>query len=109
MVSARAGVVPVSDPRDPRDEELRRFASTLGRAGWWAALGRDAATLSRTALLKVPVDTVSEPHEVTERRASARAALASTRARLWTTESSGWTATQSMSRTLCTVDGASTR
>jgi len=106
VLSARAGVVPEADPRDPRGEELRRFTSTLGAAGWWAALGRDAATLARTALLGLPVDGVSEPRAVTERRAIARASIAAARARLWTTESSGWAADQTMRRTLCTVDSA---
>jgi hypothetical protein len=92
IVSARAGLVPETDPHDPRNEELRRFSATLGRAGWWTALGRDAATLARAALLAMPVDAVSEPRAVADRRAVARASLASAHARLWTTESSGWSA-----------------
>lgn len=105
VVIARAGVVPEADPRDPRDDELRRFTATLGRAGWWTALGRDSATLARAALLGMPVDTVSEPHAVAGRRSAIRDSLASTRARLWTTESSGWSAGQTMSRTICTSAG----
>ena len=104
VLSARAGVVPEADPRDPRGEELRRFTATLGRAGWWTALGRDAATLARRALLALPVDTVGDAHAVTDRRAAARASLASTHARLWTTEASGWGPQQTMTRTLCTVE-----
>jgi hypothetical protein len=106
VVSARAGVVPEVDPRDPRGEELRRFTATLGRAGWWTALGRDAATLARAALLHMPVDTVSEPQAVTQRRTTIRQSLASTRARLWTTESSGWSAGQTMSRTVCAFESS---
>ncbi len=105
VLSARAGVVPEADPADPRAEELRRFTTTLGRAGWWAALGRDAATLARTTLLRLPVETVSEPHAVADRRAKARAGLAAARAQLWTTESSGWTAEQTMNRTVCALEG----
>ena len=104
VVSARAGVVPGVDPRDPRGEELRRFTAALGRAGWWTALGRDAATLARSALLGMPVDTVSEPPAVGQRRRRMRDSLASTRARLWTTESSGWSAGQTMRRTICTSE-----
>ena len=63
------------------------------------------ATLARAALLGIPVDTVSDPHAVTERRGTARSTLVAARARLWTTESSGWSAEQTMNRTLCTVDG----
>jgi hypothetical protein len=109
VVTARAGVVPGADPRDPRSEELLRFTATLGQAGWWTALGRDAATLARAALLGMPVDTVSEPHAVAERRGAMRQSLAATRARLWTTESSGWNAAQTMSRTLCTDRGPTGR
>lgn len=104
VVSARAGIVPEVDPRDPRVEEVRRFSATLGTAGWWTALGRDAATLARSALLGLPVDSVSESHAVADWRTKVRDALASTQARLWTTESSGWTAERTMKRALCTVD-----
>ncbi len=103
VVSARAGLVPAIDPRDPRAEELRRFTATLGRAEWWTALGRDAATLARAALLAMPADTVSEPRAVAERRAAARESLVATHARLWTSESSGWSAGQTIDRTICTV------
>jgi hypothetical protein len=104
VVSARAGLVPETDPRDPRGEELRRFTATLGRAGWWTALGRDAATLARAALLTMPVDAVSEARAVTGRRAVARESLAAARARLWTTESSGWSPRQTLDRAVCTVE-----
>jgi hypothetical protein len=104
VVSARAGLVPETDPRDPRNEELRRFTATLGRAGWWTALGRDAATLARAALLTMPVGAVSEPGAVTDRRAAARESLATARARLWTTESSGWSPRQTLDRAVCTVE-----
>ncbi len=104
VVSAQAGVIPATDPADPRDEEVRRFSAVLGRAGWWTALGRDAATLARAALLKLPVDSVSAPRAVTERRAMARDRLATARARLWTTEASGWSEDRTMKRTLCAID-----
>jgi hypothetical protein len=106
VVSARAGVVPDCDPRDPRADEVRRFSSTVGRAGWWSALGRDAATLARAALVALPVDLVSEPHAVAERRTIARDRLASAHAHLWTTESSGFAADRTMKRVVCTVEGA---
>jgi hypothetical protein len=104
VVSARAGVVPDCDPRDPRADEVRRFSSTVGRAGWWSALGRDAATLARAALVALPVDLVSESHAVAERRTTARDRLASAHARLWTTESSGFAADRTMKRVVCTVE-----
>jgi hypothetical protein len=107
VVSARAGVVPECDARDPRSDEVRRFSSTVGNAGWWSSLGRDAATLARAALLGLPVDLVSDPRAVTERRAAARDRIASARTRLWTTESTGFGPDRTMARTICALDGAS--
>jgi hypothetical protein len=106
VLSAQAGVVPTSDERDPRADEVHRFSALLGQAGWWTALGRDAATLARAALLQVPTDSVSEPRAVAERRSVARDRLAAARARLWTTEAGGWAADRTMRRTLCTIDSA---
>jgi hypothetical protein len=104
VLSARAGVVPEVDPRDPRQNEVQRFSSSLGHFGWWTALGRDAATLARVALLDLPVGTVTESLAVSERRSAAHDALTAARARLWTTESSGWDKTHTLTRTLCTAD-----
>jgi hypothetical protein len=104
VVSARAGIVPDVDPSDPREAEVLRFSASLGHAGWWTALGRDAATLARTALLALPVGSVSEPRPVAERRSAARDALAKARARLWTTESSSWEGDRTLKRTVCAVE-----
>jgi hypothetical protein len=104
VVSAQSGVLPARVPGDPREEELQRFSATLGHFGWWTALGRDAATLARVAVRQLPVDTVSEAHAVTDRRAAARDRLASARSRLWTTESAGWGAARVMKRALCAVE-----
>ncbi|HEY1691916.1 MAG TPA: hypothetical protein VGG39_07125 [Polyangiaceae bacterium] len=104
VVSASAGVVPESAADDARDEELRRFAATLGTVSWWTALGRDAATLARLAVRPLPADAASDPKEVADRRARARTLLAAARARLWTTESTGWTPEHAVKRTICAVD-----
>ena len=104
IVSAQAGVVPTTEPSDPRDGEVRRFSAALGHAGWWTALGRDAATLARTALLQLPLGSVSEARAVAERRAAARDRLSAARARLWTTEVAGWSDDRTMKRTLCAID-----
>jgi hypothetical protein len=104
VVSASAGVVPESAAEDARDDELRRFAGTLGTVSWWTALGRDAATLARIAVRQLPVDTAGEAGEVTARRARARTLLAASRARLWTTESTAWSPEHTMRRTICVVD-----
>ena len=104
IVSVEAGIVPAVDPRDPRDEEVRRFSTVLGHAGWWTALGRDAATLARGALLQLPADSVSEARAVAARRAAARDRLAGARARLWTTEAATFGEDRTMKRTLCAIE-----
>jgi len=104
VVSASAGVVPSSTPGDPREDELRRFAVTLGAVSWWTALGRDAATLARLAVRQLPTGTASEPHEVAERRDRARTLFGESRARLWTSESTSWREGHTMQRTVCAVD-----
>ena len=104
VTTVHAGVVPYAAPGDPREDELRRFSAALGRMGWWSALGRDAATLARAALLKLPVDSVTDAHAVADRRAHARDAIAAARARLWTTEASGWEDGRNIKRSLCTID-----
>jgi len=104
VLSASAGVIPVSAAGEARDEELRRFAATLGGVSWWTALGRDAATLARVAVAQLPTDDVSDARSVAERRATARDLLAAARARLWTTEASGWGEGRAMQRTVCAVD-----
>jgi hypothetical protein len=104
VVSASAGVVPETAAEDTRDDELRRFAATLGAVSWWTALGRDAATLARLGVRQLPTDSAGEAHEVTDRRARARTLLAASRSRLWTTESTAWQADHTMKRTICAVD-----
>jgi hypothetical protein len=104
VVTASAGVVPVSAAGDTRDDELRRFAASLGSVSWWTALGRDAATLARIAVRQLPTDTASEPHDVADRRTRARTFLAAAHARLWTTESTGWQDDRTVKRTICAVD-----
>jgi hypothetical protein len=104
VVSASAGVVPQSSADDPRARERQRFEVTLGTVSWWSALGRDAATLARTAIRQLPLESVSDPREVSARRARARDLFATSHARLWTTEKAGWMGDHSMKRTVCAVD-----
>jgi hypothetical protein len=104
VVTARAGIVPEAGAGDPRRVEVQRFAGALGRTGWWAALGRDAAVLARTALAKLPIDTVSEAAPVAARRVAARDDLGAAHARLWTTETATWSPDRTMKRTICTSD-----
>jgi hypothetical protein len=104
VLSASAGIVPNSAASDTRDDELRRFETTLGDVSWWTALGRDAATLARTAVRQLPPGLASDAHEVAERRAQARDRLQASRARLWTTEAAGWSPDRTMKRSICAVD-----
>jgi hypothetical protein len=104
VVSAAAGVIPTGAASGNGDDETTRFASTLGRVGWWTALGRDAATLARVALRQLPVDLETDAAAVSRRRAKARDLLAEARTRLWTTESGGWTKDHHMRRTVCALD-----
>ena len=106
VVTARAGVVPEAGASDPRRGEVQRFSGALGRTGWWAALGRDAAVLARTALTKLPLDTVSEAAPVAARRVAARDDLGAAHARLWTTETATWSPDRMMKRTICTSEAS---
>jgi hypothetical protein len=101
VISARAGVVPEIASGDPRANELNRFTDAFGEADWWAALGRDAATLARVALRQMPTGPSSQSDEVTGRRTKARDELAAARARLWTTDAAGWDG-HVMPRSVCT-------
>ena len=104
VVSASAGVVPDVGAASGRDDELRRFSTTLGTLSFWTALGRDAATLSRVALGRLPSDDATDPRVVTQRRVLARDSLATAKARLWSTEKTGWSEDRTMKRTVCVID-----
>ncbi len=57
LVSAATGIVPLAsaDPDDPRVSDERAMVARTGApAGWWAALGHDAAILARAALASLP-------------------------------------------------------
>jgi len=106
IVTAQAGVVPACGSGDPRAVELQRFSEALGPLTWWAALGRDAATLARTAALELAPDLAVAPQAVTDRRAQARDRLAAARAHLWSTEAAGWGDARDIKRTVCTLDAS---
>jgi len=104
VLTAQAGIVPASGAGDPRADELRRFSAALGALTWWAALGRDAATLARAAVLKLPADQVTLWRAVEDRRVHARDQLAAVRVRLWTTDAAGWADGHAIRRTVCALD-----
>jgi hypothetical protein len=92
-------------PGEALDDELRRFLSAFGgRLDWWTALGRDAATLARLAVRKLPLDTAADPKVAAERRAIATNELASARGRLWTSSEPGMSEGHAIPRRYCVVD-----
>jgi hypothetical protein len=119
VLVASAGVVPdgrsgesegTSPPTAERGrnlDELGRFAGTLGRASWWASLGRDAATLARLAVRQLPNDAATAVSAVANRRLQARDALANAKAPLWSTEANGWAGAHTVHRTVCAVESPS--
>jgi hypothetical protein len=109
VLAASAGVIPESAAAEARDDELRRFSATLGQATWWTALGRDAATLARVAVGRLPTDEASAPAIVAQRRVQARDALALARAPLWSTEATGWDGSHTIRRTVCAIPAVEPR
>jgi hypothetical protein len=103
VLVASAGIIPESAAAQARDDELRRFSATLGHVTWWTALGRDAATLARVAVGRLPTDEASAPSVVAQRRVQARDALGVARAPLWSTEANGWGDSHAIHRTVCAI------
>jgi hypothetical protein len=107
VFTAVAGRMPPG--QSPSDDEMKQFLERFGRLSWLSALGRDAGTLARVALLGLPADTVTAPRATSERRARARDLLAAARASLWTTEKDSWAPDHEMPRTLRVVEVDSVR
>ncbi len=110
VVAATAGIIPLppsSSPPDPRAIEVLAMTARLGgRAGWWAALGRDAGALARKALSTLPLDTTTVEPDISRRRVEARDELARARARLWTSDAEGFDGAHVLPRTIRVVDRA---
>jgi hypothetical protein len=108
IVAAATGVIPVpasSAPFDPRSNDVLAMAARLGgRAGWWAALGRDAGALARKALSTLPLDAVTAEVDILRRRKAARDALGTARVRLWTSDAEGFDASHVLPRSIRVVD-----
>ncbi len=109
VVTVSAGLVP-SPAAASKDDEVRRFAAVFGDefVTYWVSLGRDAATLARAAVRKLPQGTVTEPRGVAARRLQAKGELQASRATLWSTESAGFAdlpaGGHTLKRTVCAVD-----
>ena len=110
VVRASAGMVPVGlagapDSHDPRVADARAMSRRTGApAGWWTAVGHDAAALACAALARVPPDTTTDREEVARRRAAVREGLVEAHAPLWTSEHDGFDASRSLPRTIRVVD-----
>jgi len=108
-VTATTGIIPLSlapaSSTDPRVEDARAMVAWTGApAGWWTALGHDAAILARTALSALPADTTSDTTEIARRRMIVRQGLAAAHAPLWTSEHDGFDAARAVPRTVRVVD-----
>ena len=104
VVSAQAGVLPFPARSDPRSDAVHRFSALTGALDWWTALGRDASTLARLAVVSLPLDEASDPRAVRERRTLAKDSLANAQARLWTSEAVGFAPDHSLPRAVCAVE-----
>ena len=60
------------------------------RPSFWTALGRDAAALAREAIKTLPLDTISDPAAVGQRRALAQFRVGVATAHLWTSDGDGF-------------------
>ncbi len=81
-----AGVFPI-DPQQP-DPALKPWLDTGRRIpSWWAALGRDAATLSWNAVEHLHKVATEDPAQVLAGRKEAAAELKIVKAKLWTSSS----------------------
>jgi hypothetical protein len=109
VVSAAAGIVPPEavDQADPRVADARAMVEQTGApAGWWAALGHDAAVLARAALARLPADATSEAGAIAHRRAIVRQGLVDARAMLWSSEHEGFGETQTLARTIRLIEAS---
>jgi hypothetical protein len=101
--AATAGIVPLgfARPSDPRVVDARAMVARTGApAGWWTALGHDAAILARAAVLPLPTDTVTDANEIARRRAFVLRGLTGAHAPLWTSERDGFGPSRTLPRTI---------
>jgi hypothetical protein len=109
-ITASAGAVPQGPVGEPPSSELRRFAAAFGAPpDWWTALGRDAATIARLAVMPQRLGETSSPDGVAALRDAVRAGIGRAEARLWTTDAHGWGGTHAMPREVCVMDLGATR
>lgn len=101
LVFATAGALPATPERIEafRDSELALYVMEMREApSWWTALGHDAGTLAKAAVMPLPTDTASDLSVIEQRRAIAAAGLFAARTKLWTTEAPGFDAKHVIAR-----------
>ena len=111
ILSTTAGIIPLRQtPSSSPSVELAAadvrayMKQYAARPSWWTALGRDAGKLARSAVAALPLDTVSEPQLVAERRVLVNVQLPRLKEHLWTTELDGFAGTHSLQRTINVVE-----
>jgi hypothetical protein len=106
VIAASTGAIPIGPGDAPRDSELRRFTAAFGaRLDWWTALGRDAATLARQAVLALSATEDSrEATRVSQLHTNVRDRLASAHADLWSTDAQGFGTSRVIDRPICVMD-----
>ena len=106
LLAVAAGFVPVTARvADVADPDVRAYMTQFGaRPSFWTAIGHDAAALARVAISTLPLDTLSDPAAVAQRRALVQFRVATATAPLWTTEATGFASAHTLKRKLRVVD-----
>ncbi len=107
LLAVTAGVVPVTAARaaDVTEPDVRAYMTQFGaRPSYWTAIGRDAGAIGRKAIAALPLDTVTDPAAVAQRRALVQFRVATAVAPLWTTEATGFGGAHQIKRKLRVID-----
>ncbi len=107
IVSTAAGVIPLLPRAAAQDlpDDVRAYtAQFAARPSWWTALGRDAGSLARRAIIALPTDTSADAAEIARRRALLNAGLPQIKSLLWTSEADGLAPDHTVKRVLRVVE-----
>jgi hypothetical protein len=102
-----AGVVPIrtTDPGAMPTTDLRNYLLTYGTPpNYWAALGRDAGVLARSAVSPLPQDVATSDASIYQRRALVEAGLMATKDDMWSSDERGFDADRTLKRTMGVVE-----
>jgi hypothetical protein len=107
IMAVSVGVIPVVAARaaDVADPDVRAYMQQFGaRPSFWTALGRDGATLARAAIRALPLDTITNPAAIAQRRSLVQFRVGAATARLWTAEATGFAGGHAIKRKLRVAD-----